>query len=478
MVVDGDVPRAYDKIQILFTLDDTETDFWWPGVVISSRETPNSENVKGVGIIEYAARHRNKVEQEEVIFLANRTVTTSLGDTPWRTATEAADLGGGDDDDKSWEVAEDSRTVREKRRASSVSEGVQRDGVEQVRNPREANQGERQKRRKRDNRKGAVVRRAKRGTQPQLGVRENDDGGGKEEVAALRLQMQGVRTILAGAVANSAENEVVNKIGEKKMIWKVQLQKLLASALKENKCNRARPFSAVVQTSTIVYRDIVSYETFAQIVRALVQDTERRESRDEVDFVPSLEDVLDPQLNMGEASVLFSSARAMLRWLGIGSPEDVKGSVVREQKLRSGLQVLRVLGGLRWNGQSEGGMHVFIGFSCGGDGDCVDETATTEKRKAVGFATARYDNSNNSMAAPPTLTEAHVGRYTGLSSYSRARDSVFSMSWKWMRGLEGKAFSECAKSTGSYRLGHITLTIPYVMFRGAETCNSVRELLR
>ena len=101
-VVDGDVPRAYDNIQVLFTLDDTNTEFWWPAVVIQSRETCSSKTVKGTGIIEYAARHKNKVEQEEVIFLANRTVTTALGDTPWRTATEAADLGGGDDGDRDW----------------------------------------------------------------------------------------------------------------------------------------------------------------------------------------------------------------------------------------------------------------------------------------------------------------------------------------------------------------------------------------
>ena len=73
-------------------------------MVLHSKETATSSTVKGTGRIEYAARHKNKKEEEDVVFLSNRVVSTTHGDTPWRTATEAADDGAGDDGDRDWEL--------------------------------------------------------------------------------------------------------------------------------------------------------------------------------------------------------------------------------------------------------------------------------------------------------------------------------------------------------------------------------------
>ena len=79
--VDGDVPRPFDRVQVLFKLDDGNEEYcstphyhrlvpWWPAVILHSKECPPSATVRGTGRIEYAARRKNKEEQEDVVFLS------------------------------------------------------------------------------------------------------------------------------------------------------------------------------------------------------------------------------------------------------------------------------------------------------------------------------------------------------------------------------------------------------------------------
>ena len=82
------------------------------------------------------------------------------------------------------------------------------------------------------------------------------------------------------------------------------------------------------------------------------------------------------------------------------------------------------------------------------------------------------------LAAQPRVSNGEVGEYGSEGSYVGSKHSVFSLSWNWVKGVEGTAFSASARSCGSYRLGNISLSVPYVMFKGKETCGSIRELLR
>lgn len=468
---DGHVPRAFDKIQVLFKLNESDADYWWPAVVLQSKESPTSSTVKGTGVIEYAARHNNKEEQEQVIFLADRVVSTGNGDTPWRTSTEAADEGEGDDGDRSWENGSDAMRVARKRRVSETCDPV---SDEETVN----NEGERPKR-VRGRSSVSVGTHGGRRHHQRTRKRENTQSarGRSAGVGELLVEVQGVKAMFAQAVASSSEKEVQQKVGEKKMIWKVAVEKILASALKENPGKCTEPFNSVLQVSKLVYRDTVSYETFTQVVQALVQDTKKRDSHNELSFLPSLTDVLDPDLDIGEAHVQFISARAMLRWLGIGSPADVKKNVVREQTLRNGKTVLRILGGLQWVGEVDSPLRIFVGRSCaptiGTDTEDIGRHS-----KAVEFASARFDNSNNLLAAQPTLVERDVGLYGAHTDFNTSQCSVFTLSWTWMKGLEGRAFSESARSTGTFRLGNLTLTLPYVLCKGAETCKAVSALIK
>jgi len=121
--VDGDVPRPFDRVQVLFKLDDGNEEYWWPAVILHSKESPATSTLRGTGRIEYAARRNNKEEQEDVVFLPDRIVSTSNGETPWRTATEAADDGAGDDGDRDWECERRPPVPgRSKRRASGMKE--------------------------------------------------------------------------------------------------------------------------------------------------------------------------------------------------------------------------------------------------------------------------------------------------------------------------------------------------------------------
>ena len=101
MPINDDVPREFDKIQVQYLLNTGES-VWWPATIIASREHDVPGTVKGTATVHFAAFRKFKECEEELQFLSNRMVTTSDGDTAWRTSTEAADAGDGDGDEADW----------------------------------------------------------------------------------------------------------------------------------------------------------------------------------------------------------------------------------------------------------------------------------------------------------------------------------------------------------------------------------------
>lgn len=91
--------RPYDKIEILFELVDGTT-FWWPCDVITIEEALNGGTLRETAQVEYAVRRRTSRQLATVEFVANRTVLTSDGETPWRTSDEAADAGDAGETEK------------------------------------------------------------------------------------------------------------------------------------------------------------------------------------------------------------------------------------------------------------------------------------------------------------------------------------------------------------------------------------------
>ena len=162
--------------------------------------------------------------------------------------------------------------------------------------------------------------------------------------------------------------------------------------------------------------------------------------------------------------MLFSSARAVLKWLGLTATKDVRRLLCRSQKMRDGVKVTRVLGGLQWNTEGvQDPIRVFVGTSCVGHRRATDEPCGTQE-PVIQFESGRWDCSNQRMAAVPAGNRAKVG------TYNHARDchSVFSLSWVWTGGYDGRAVSAHVKKTGYVRLGKLTLNMPMVTFRGNE----------
>ena len=58
-------------------------------------------------------------------------------------------------------------------------------------------------------------------------------------------------------------------------------------------------------------------------------------------------------MDIAEGHVLFSSARAVLQWLGITSKRDIRRVLCRKHTQRDGVDVLRVLGGLQCGEESD-----------------------------------------------------------------------------------------------------------------------------
>ena len=93
-------------------------------------------------------------------------------------------------------------------------------------------------------------------------------------------------------------------------------------------------------------------------------------------------------------------------------------------------------------------------------------------------STRVWDSSNNMLAATPEIMVRSKGSFDGEKAFALSKNTVFRLFWSLTKGLEGRAFSDHARSSRNYSLGVVTLHLPYVIFRGRETCDTVRALLK
>ena len=93
--------------------------------------------------------------------------------------------------------------------------------------------------------------------------------------------------------------------------------------------------------------------------------------------------------------------------------------------------------------------------------------------KAVEYATGQWDISNNTLVSVLTENMCRVGAY----NHARDCNSVFTFSWSCTVGYDGKAVSAHGKRAGNMRLGEVTLKLPFMKFRGKDTCRDVRKIL-
>ena len=156
---------------------------------------------------------------------------------------------------------------------------------------------------------------------------------------------------------------------------------------------------------------------------------------------------------------------------------DILNAVMKSQTLRSDCAATSVLGGVQNDKESlNNPLRLFICRSCAANPNGEDERHRgTPLAVTVQFKTTRWDSSNNQMFDTPSLKESKIGCVSTIDD-ARAKTSVFSLSWEWAKGEEGKAFSHHARRTEFARLGKVTINIPFLLFRGNETSSCARKL--
>ena len=117
MSVNDNVSCVWDKIQVKYRVEKGEL-VWWPATVLSSREYEAPGVVAGTGTVEFATYRNTRKTIEDVTFLAERTVATSGGETAWRSSAEAADAGGGNEEEADWNPRARARAARALRGSS------------------------------------------------------------------------------------------------------------------------------------------------------------------------------------------------------------------------------------------------------------------------------------------------------------------------------------------------------------------------
>ena len=461
MAINDDVPREFDKIQVFYVLDNGER-VWWPTTVLHSLEYSTPGAVKGTGTVEFAAFRNNKRSVQDVQFLAGRTVNTNNGEASWRTSAEAADAGDGDGDEASWEraVGKRGRAHRLDFHTTLVTDAPTDAGPGQSASDAHARTP---KRRKDTTTTAPVVSRR----DASASRRSSADNSGMD---ALMRRI----AVLEERQANKCDHMPAYErfVEMTRVIWKARVLRALAKPMRKNTQTRSQPFGSVLFSNTMGFEDDFAYELFSHIVADVAKLAGPGDDGC-VSFVPSFNALTDPEQDIAEGHVLFSSARAVLNWLGITSSCDVRRLVCRSQTQRDGVATTRVLGGLQRNKDNlEDPVRVFVGFSCAAHRRATDVLAG-EDAGAVEFASGRWDASNNKFCAVPEATRCSVGEY----SHERDCNSVFSLSWVWTGGYDGRAVSLHGKKTGYVRVGRIALKLPSVTFRGNDLCAQVDRLL-
>ena len=498
MSVNDDVPCVWDKIQVKYRVEKGEL-VWWPATVLSSREYEAPGVVAGTGTVEFATYRNTRKTIEDVTFLADRTVATSGGETPWRSSAEAADAGAGNESEADWNPRARARAARALRGSSPEARVEYRirigdeddstrkdDGEEDVDDAEETDDKEieeppSQRRRidcmsvspstrspARDS--GGPTIRHVTGRRAS-GSRAASLTGSAVDVLTQRLDVLEEKQ---NEVRKCAHREAYDEfVQDKKSLWKTRVLKLLSKNMKKYTPTAGRPFSAVLRSDKISFKEDMSYRYFQLLVEDMCKKGNAEDPPRGIRFVPSLHELRHPEADIKEGHVVFQSARAWLNWLGITSKGDLRKNMTKTSKQRDGATVTRVLGGLQWTaGDMTKPLRVFVGRSCVGS-STGDEANRGEEVPVVEFPNARWDSSNNTLATAPIAKRCCVGDYIEESDWN----SVFTLSWRWTGGYDGRAVSAHGKKSGNVREGSITLDMPVVSFRGIETCSKVGEIL-
>ena len=252
-------------------------------------------------------------------------MTTSNGDTAWRSSAEAADAGAGDAQEADW-CATAQRTVRARSDDITITDAGG-----------DTNRTERVHERALKRRALSTVTRrrtaqpASRAAQPTTTASVDMAGLVRrvERLESWRLETEDAR--LAAIKAEFVE--------DRNTMWKFQVLRLLRHPLRNFNPMPGRPFTTVLRTDVLTVREDMSFMYFQEMAREVA-------SRGPV-FRPSLEHINDPSADMAEAHIMFPTASAMLDWVGVTSKADKCALMQRTHKTRNGMALARVLGGLQ-----------------------------------------------------------------------------------------------------------------------------------
>ena len=493
MVMD-EVPRPFDRIQVLYELEKGEQT-WWPAVVLDSCEQRTPGRMKGSAVVEYAAMHGMKATTMTLYFFANRCITSDDGDSIWRTSAEAADEGDGDDNERDWEGSAarlegaSKRRLSLKRRAPSavaVNTDVNTDtdsaGSECI--PIEPSVPTRTV--LKSTRKGKVDLVVEGLSSKDMRVRKTGKRGERpweDDVADVKRQLTALERRVDARADERLEALTSRIVNANKNVWKTRfLEKI--DKVNEHEPRSERVFSEALQLGSIRITDMTDFETFQDIVENMGKRTDSYQPRG-IHFVPSLLEITNPNHDIYEVHVLFDRLSTFLRWLGFTCEADLTRHLVKNSKGRKGADLTRVMGGTQCKEDATNyPVRVFVGASC-----VPPHLATADlsgdgiSSPTVHFPNSIWDEANNVFATQPVWFHENAGRISGLgesltNSSGSLKKSVFSVSWVWRRTTGGRGYSSHGRRTGLMRLGDVTINLPYAVFHGSTTCEDVRHLLQ
>ena len=146
--------------------------------------------------------------------------------------------------------------------------------------------------------------------------------------------------------ADAAVEEVVD---DRRAFLRVKLLRELKKSFKHMKAARARPFNAVIMTGSVQVKELMGFKSFQRLARdiAITSTAGTNATPRGVRFYPSYSGIMEPHSEIKEARVFFDTASALFRWLGVTSSREVSQHVRNKETLRTGLPIMRLLGGLQ-----------------------------------------------------------------------------------------------------------------------------------
>jgi len=475
------VPRPFDRIQVLFDVDNVGQ-VWWPGVVLTTSEPLDPGRIQGTAEIEYAARHGQKSTRGELQFFKDRIVNCDTGETKWRTEEEAADAGDGDAANCRWGPASPTPASPpfQPDTEGDDNEDEHAEEAEDDWGDRAGQVVGKKRRAPRPNTIQGRSRKARRKTGPAATATPMSPAGVKQVVQQLvcRVERLEQHTKAKECDRKNHDDLIDEIVMEKRVIWKLRLQIELDRAVKQVHPMRAGELGVSLQCNSIRITDVISYRSFARIVQDISTSVSVKELGG-VRFEPSYSTLANPSMDIDAGHVIFDTAGAMMKWLGMTGMDDIHKALVKTNK-KSKTVMTRVIGGVQWvEGDTSAPFRIFVGASCAAfpphAEEVVEGSAGRGRAQAIVFPTAEVDVGNNSMSAQPSKEECKVGPLK-MGDLKFASTSLFRVSWVWMKGQEGKAISAHGRRPEFVRVGNITVSVPIVVVKGNELSDTIRNM--